>query len=513
MAVMLGRGCGSKLRGVSNLSHLLCQRPRHFAQPTPATHPHLMQPGEVTPGISSAEYVDRRQKLAESLPEGSLALFASTPIAYMSHDVPYFPHHQDTDLLYLCGLQEHSSILACVKPAAASGSAARWHLFVRPSDAREELWDGARAGVQGAQSFFLPEGAAHKLSEAPSVLQSELRGGGLINLFYEPSSNRELEAKLRPALRSSDGASLRTAQPARRLVHALRVRKTPAEVELMRDSGRIGSAAMRATMAASMDATRSGMTEAALAATFEFQIRAVGGAERLAYPSVVAGGTNATTLHYMHNNAPLRQGELLLMDAGASFHGYCSDVTRTWPLGGTFSPAQTALYNAVLDVNERIISHIGVLDSNGARPSLNALHSLSLQWPFEHLVDLGIVSRDDPQAAVRVQRYYPHAIGHYLGLDVHDTPSVDSGQRLVGGMVVTVEPGLYIPMDDMSAPPHFRGIGIRIEDDVLVPHAASQLAEVLSSHAPKRVADVEEMLALAAAGEREAGAAAAAAAL
>ena len=199
------------------------------------------------------------------------------------------------------------------------------------------------------------------------------------------------------------------------------------------------------------------------------------------------------------------------MDAGASLHGYCSDVTRTWPLGGTYSHAQRALYGAVLDVNERIIAHIGVLDRSGERPSLNALHRLSLQWTFEHLVDLGIISRDDPKAAMRVQRYYPHAIGHYLGLDVHDTPSVDSGQCLEGGMVVTVEPGLYIPLDDESAPPHFRGIGIRIEDDVFVPDSASQPAEVLTSNAPKRIADVEELLAaaLSAGGEGRAAAEAA----
>ena len=125
----------------------------------------------------------------------------------MAHDVAYFPHHQDTDLLYLSGLQEHTSLLACVKPTA-DAAAARWHLFVRPSNPEEELWDGARAGVHGAQAFFLPEGDAHAIDDAQAVLARELRGGALSNLFYQPTANKEMDAKLRPALLSTDGARL-----------------------------------------------------------------------------------------------------------------------------------------------------------------------------------------------------------------------------------------------------------------------------------------------------------------
>ena len=142
------------LRGVARRLVVSRSRGLHCAQPTPQTHPHIMRPGEVTPGISAREYEERRRNLAASLPAGSLALFPSSPQAFMAHDVAYFPHHQDTDLLYLSGLQEHTSMLACVKPTA-DAAAARWHLFVRPSNPEEELWDGARAGVHGAQAFFL----------------------------------------------------------------------------------------------------------------------------------------------------------------------------------------------------------------------------------------------------------------------------------------------------------------------------------------------------------------------
>lgn len=407
----------------------------------------------------------------------------------MAHDVAYSPHHQDTDLLYLCGLQEPQSLLACIKPP---GAAARWHLFVRPSCPNEELWDGARAGVSGARDFFLPEGDAHAIDDAARTLQLELGGGNLRSLLYDRHTNKEMDAKLRPTLLSADGTKLGGAQSPRRLVHSLRVRKSAAEISLMRRAGTVGAEAMANTMAASVHAATRGMTEASLAATFEFECKASGGAERLAYPCVVAGGASAVTLHYMHNNQPLVPGEMLLMDAGASLHGYCSDVTRTWPLGGTYSPAQRALYDAVLDVNERVIDAIA--SAHEKPTSLNALHRQSLLWTFEHLVDLGIVRRDDPHAAKRCQKYYPHAIGHWLGLDVHDTPAIDSSTRLEPGMVVTVEPGIYIPPDDLDAPEHFRGIGIRIEDDVLVSEGAAG-AEVLSAAAPKRADDVEAWLA------------------
>ena len=271
-------------------------------------------------------------------------------------------------------------------------------------------------------------------------------------------------------------------------MQGLRLRKSRAELELMRRSGIVGAESMNATMQSSMHAAAQGMMEATLAATFEFECR-LQGAERLAYPCVVAGGSNAVTLHYMHNNAVMSPSDLLLMDAGSSVHGYCSDVTRTWPLGGRFNDGQRALYEAVLDVNERVIEAC-VADG---RTSLNSLHRMSLHLMFEHMVQLGLLRREDADASRRCQRYFPHAIGHWLGLDVHDTPAIDSGLSLDEGMVVTVEPGIYIPADDERVPHWARGIGIRIEDDVLITEAGSS-PEVLTRHAPKRVDELEALL-------------------
>lgn len=451
-----------------------------------------MAAGEVTPGVSLTEYQARREAVAAELPPGSLALWPAAPQAFMAHDVPYIPYLQDTDLFYLCGFQEHSSLLACARPA---DSEAQWHLFVRPACEAEAVWDGRRAGVECAHSYFLPEGCAHSVEKISRVLEAELlpqaagaaprRTQGI--LFYEKKVNPLLDARLAPLLASAAKAAVRYASPAS-LVHPLRSVKSAAELELMRRSASVCTAAMRRTMMASREAAERGYTEASLSARFEFECR-VAGAERLAYPSVVAGGANAVTLHYMHNNAVLRPGQLLLMDAGASLHGYASDLTRTWPLSGTFTPAQRDLYAAVLDVNERVIEAC----RSDAGASIHSLHRLSVQWTYEHLLDLGVLSRDDPQALAKCQRYYPHNIGHFLGLDVHDTPSVGSGTRLQPGMVITVEPGLYFPEHEEALPEWCRGVGIRIEDDVVIGRAGEK-AEVLTADAPKTARDIEALL-------------------
>ena len=354
----------------------------------------------------------------------------------------------------------------------------------------QELWDGPRAGVQGAQRHFLPEGTAHALTSASEVLHAELHAEdhNVRALFYAPTANPVIDAMLRPMLDGAAPGRRLPAQAPARHVEPLRARKSEAEIALMRRSANVCADAMGATMQASLRAASGGLTESVLAAQFEFEVR-VAGAERLAYPCVVAGGANAVTLHYMHNNDVLRPESMVLMDAGCSLHGYCSDLTRTWPLDGTYSEGQRALYEAVLDVNERVIEAC-VADG---RASLHTLHRLSVQWTYEHLVRLGILQAGDRSGPARSLKYYPHAIGHWLGLDVHDTPSVSSSLLLEPGMVVTVEPGLYFPADDPQLPEWCRGIGIRIEDDVLI-NPAGQPPEVLTRNAPKRPDDVEALM-------------------
>ncbi|KAL1527028.1 hypothetical protein AB1Y20_015715 [Prymnesium parvum] len=469
-------------------------RTRPIAQPLAATHPHLMSAGETTPGVSADEYSARRRALAEALPPGGLALFPSAAPAYMSHDVqlPYYP---DSDLFYLCGFAEQAALLACVAPRAAAAPP-RWLLFVRPSCAEEEVWDGARAGVDGARTHILPDGAVHPLEAAARVLCAEVSRGDVGALLCDEARRGDAgarrDARLAPVLAQvleACGAAAVPRLSARALVHSLRVRKSAAERSLMAASAALCARAFGEVMRASVGAAARGATEGVLAAHFEFSAR-LEGAERLAYPCVVAGGENAVTLHYMHNNAVLSPGSMLLMDAGASYHSYCSDITRTWPLNGRFDAAQRALYEAVLDVNQRCIEAVRA----DGQTSLASLHATSVQLTLEHLISLGILRRDDRQAYAKCQRYYPHAIGHWLGLEVHDCPTVGSNQPLQEGMVITIEPGLYFPRDDPELPDWCKGIGIRIEDDVLV-NAPGTSATVLTHAAPKQPADIEEMLA------------------
>lgn len=476
----MSRAALRRIRALSSLS----SRTRRVGQPLAATHPHLVAQGELTPGISAAEYAGRRSALAAALPDGVLALFPSAALAYMAHDVP-FPFHQSADFHYLCGVAEPSSLLACVK---GTGGRTRWHLFVRPSDPAVEAWDGPRAGVDGAAEIFLPEGDAHAISAAGAVLVRELDACGAGGrLLHDAPPNAPLPPMLGPLLEAARQRGFGIGSAAHH-VHPLRVRKSAGEAALMRRSARLAAAAFRRVMEGSIGATRRGATEAALASAFEHGVR-IGGAERLAYPCVVAGGPNAVALHYMFNNSQLRSGELLLMDAGCSLHGYASDITRTWPLGGRFSAAQRDLYEAVLDVNRRCIA---AARADGTT-CLSGLHRQSVRWTYENLVALGIVRSGEPGAEGRVQRYYPHAIGHWLGIDVHDTPSVNAGTPLEPSMALTIEPGLYFGEDDERVPAHFRGIGIRIEDDLLL--AADGTAEVLTSDAPKDVEAVERLLA------------------
>lgn len=441
----------AQLRGRARGQHSLA-----IAQPTPETHPHLMKQGEVTPGVTLLEYAQRRAALATSLPSGSVALFPSAPLAYMSHDVPY-PYHQSPDVHYLCGFQEANCLLACAKPQASAGETA-WHLFVQPSDPAQALWDGPRAGIAGASRHILPDGEVHPIGLAPRVLigitEAVSASVALVPVSTDapPSARLLFDAAVNPAITKSLGLLMEECVglqlpvlPVAPYTQRLRLRKSAAEVALMRRAGDATAEAFIETMGASAAAAaRGGELEALLAARFEYETKRRG-AGRLAYPCVVASGERAVILHYMHNNAVLVPGDLLLMDAGASFGGYCADITRTWPLSGTFSPAQRDIYNAVLGVNEAVIAAVRADGST----SLQDLHLLSLRLTHEALVAIGVLRAGE---AHRVPLYYPHAIGHYLGLDVHDTPLASQTQPLVPGMVLTVEPGLYFPLDDERLP-------------------------------------------------------------
>ncbi|XP_017576113.1 xaa-Pro aminopeptidase 3 isoform X2 [Pygocentrus nattereri] len=455
---------------------------RYLGQPSPYTHPHLIKYGEVTPGLTQMEFELRRQRLAslieahaERLSGSSRAadsahvvIVLSHPIRYMTNDIPY-PFHQNQDFLYLTGILEPDSALVMFGSRRPDQAI----LFMPRRDPARELWDGPRSGRDGAAALTGLE-RVHCIEELGMVLKS-LKGGTVWYDGSQPCHPRLHQTHVRPLLET--GAVARSLRP---LTHSLRAIKSPAEVELMKGAGRITAQAFKKTMAI----CRGDIDEALIYAKFDFECRAHG-ANFLAYPPVVAGGNRANTLHYINNNQIIKDGEMVLLDGGCEHYGYVSDVTRTWPVNGKFSEAQRELYEAVLEVQLACLS----LSSPGV--SLDHIYSTMLTLLAKQLRELRVLphSANDADAIKAARRYCPHHVGHYLGMDVHDTPELSRSQPLQPGMAVTIEPGLYFSEDDESCPERFRGLGVRIEDDVVIQEHGGPL--ILSENTPKTVLDVE----------------------
>ncbi|XP_014048616.1 xaa-Pro aminopeptidase 3 isoform X3 [Salmo salar] len=395
--------------------------PRYLGQLSPFTHPHFIKNGEVTPGLTQTEFDLRRQRLASLIevqadrlgPTASsnkhLVIVLSHPIRYMTNDIPY-PFHQNQDFLYLTGILEPDSALVL----CGTGRPDQAILFVPRRDPARELWDGPRSGKDGAAALTGVE-RVHCTEELGLVLKS-LKGSTVWYDGSKPCHPGLHQNHVRPLLEG--GPMVHSLRP---LTHSLRALKSPAEVALMKEAGRITA----------------------------------------------------------------QNGEMVLLDGGCEYFCYVSDITRTWPVNGKFSPAQAELYEAVLEVQKACLS----LCSPGV--SLDHIYSTMLALLGRQLRQLGIVkgSTSDADALKAARRYCPHHVGHYLGMDVHDTPELSRSQPLQPGMAITIEPGLYICEDDDQVPERFRGLGVRIEDDVVIQDEINPL--ILSSDTPKTIADVE----------------------
>ncbi|RHZ79599.1 hypothetical protein Glove_143g30 [Diversispora epigaea] len=451
-------------RSFSTPATLTPAESRLFGQPTPKTHPHLMKPGEITPGISAIEYELRRTTLMKKLPENSVAISLGYRTRYMSNKV-FYPFHQNTDFFYLCGFNEPDAAIVLEKNNTRRGY--KMTMFVPPKNRSVEMWDGPRTGVLGAVDIF---GADEAMESARfnSKIKEIIKNYKEVYIDLPPRTN----------ILSTDNVqkniSRTHVKPLSKLIQDLRIIKSDSEIALMKKAGEITGNAFIQTM----KFTKPGILEHDLYAKMDFECR-MRGAPFLAYVPVVAGGINALTLHYVRNDMKLRDYDLVLMDAGGEYHGYASDVTRTWPVNGKFTTAQKELYEVVLNINRHCIN----LCTEAKDISLNGIHEISVQIMKEELQKLGfnIVEGDVDHIL------YPHHVGHYLGLDVHDTHDLDRSRRLLHGMVITIEPGIYVPPND-AYPEKYHGIGIRIEDNVLVGRTDPI---VLSSIAPKEIVDIE----------------------
>jgi len=402
------------------------------------------------------------KKFIDAMDENSIAIIPAAHEATRSYDTEY-KFRQDSDFWYLTGFPEPDAI-AVIDPKAKKP----YTLYVRPRDLEMETWFGRRQGVEGAvknynadQSFSIDRFAA----DMAKLLD------GHDKLYYRFAVDKALDQQILQYLSGQRVRRLKTAYPPHTIsdptpiIGDMRLHKTDKEVALMQRSADI---AVEAHVLA-MKKVKPGMNEAQVESLMEAYMRDKG-ASGVAYNSIIGGGDNATILHYVENNMPLKDGDLILIDAGAEYEGYASDITRTFPINGKYSKAQREVYDVVLDVQNQCIEYTKTGNTVKAR------QEFSIELLTEGMKKLGLLKGKTKDLIKKktYMKYYMHGVGHYLGLDVHDAGRyfVDQTARhsrpFAPGMVLTVEPGLYIPPDDKSAPTKYRGIGIRIEDDVLV---------------------------------------------
>lgn len=440
-------------------------------QPTPDTHPQLLAPGEITPGLTAAEYSQRRATLASLMPANSFAVVPGAAAQYMVGLIPH-PFRQDADFRYLTGVLQ-KSVVAVVESSSRGGG---FTLFVPDEDIRREAWEAAPISCRAAVELFGADNA-HPMSQFAVRMQHMTASAS--SVLLDMDRNKGQLARDTPALRKA--MDLGQTRPLESLMHRIRWAKSAAEVDLMQASASATAAAMRECMQMS----HPGVIEHQLATTFEYRCK-MAGAQRNAFPCVVAGGADSLVVHYLRNDKAVLDGQLLLMDAGCERHGYASDVTRCWPVSGCFSPEQAAVYQVVQDAHRQCVDY--------CRPghTLRELHNLSINLLSEGLADLGLCRGMGPATIARdaYSTFYPHSVGHYLGCDVHDTALIGHDKPFEPGVVLAVEPALYIP-NDPEKYGSLAGIGIRLEDDV---HISAEGPVILSRDVPMAMSEIEEIV-------------------
>lgn len=431
--------------------------------------------------IAVAEFARRRRELMRMAGEDAALVVAAAPQRMRNADAPW-PYRQDSDFHYLTGFPEPDAVLALL-PGRARGEVV---LFCRERDPQRERLDGPRIGPDDAAARYGLDDA-FPVEDIDDILPGMLEGRA--RLYCHFGRENEFDAQLlrwMRRLRSSRGASVvpREFVALGHLLHELRLYKSPAELALMRRAAKVAADAQLAALRAA----RPGAAEYEVEAALLHALRANGAVP--SYPPTVAAGANACVLHYTANRGKLARGDLLLIDAGAEIECYASDVTRTWPIGGSYPRERRALYEVVLEAQQAAIDEVR------AGRAFTAAHEAATRVIVAGLCALKLIP-GSARAALKsgdYQRYFPHKTGHWIGLDVHDVGDYrvdDEPRMLEPGMVVTVEPGLYIPPDDTTVPAKWRGLGIRIEDDVAV---TARGQEVLTAALPKDVAAVEALL-------------------
>ena len=427
--------------------------------------------------MDKKEYLNRREKLFETIGDG-VAILPAYDYKTMSNDVHY-EFRQQSDFLYFTGFDEPNSVALF-----EGGNEKKYTLFVPKKDKNFEIWNGRRHGVEGAIQKF---GA----DEAFQIEEFEEKFKGIVkkyeNVSFPKGENTKIENLVKSVISNISKSKKNQGQDPINItdltydLHKIRLIKSEYELNIIRKSAEISSNAM----ILGMKVTRVGMKESDVEAVIEYQY-AKYGAVRPAYPSIVGAGENATILHYIKNNDYLKDNDLLLIDAGAEYLGYASDITRTWPINGKFTNEQREIYEIVLKCQKICIEAVkpGV--------TINILQKIAVEEISKGLLKLGLLEGDLSTIIheEKYKRYFMHGIGHFLGLDVHDTSMLGRDYELTENSYITIEPGIYIPNEE-DIPKAYRGIGIRIEDDILVTMDGN---ENITKEVPKEIDEIESIV-------------------
>ncbi|MBA6413529.1 Xaa-Pro aminopeptidase [Parahaliea sp. F7430] len=433
--------------------------------------------------IGKAEYARRRKRLMALMEPNSIAIIPSAKEQVRSRDTEY-PFRQDSDFYYLSGFVEPQSVLVLI-PEREHGE---FVMFCREREPQQELWNGRRYGPQGVCEHFAADDA-FPIGDIDDILPGLIEGRERV--YYSMGRSASFDQQVMTWVNHIRARASTGAVPPGELtdldhmLHDLRLIKSAAELRVMREAAEITARAH----CRAMQFCQPGVFEYQLEAEILHEF-AMAGARHPAYTTIVGGGANGCILHYVENTAKLRRDDLVLIDAGCELEGYAADVTRTFPVSGKFNDHQRALYEVVLAAQEAAFAAI--------RPGnhWNQSHDATVQVITEGLVELGLL-QGDVQTLIEEGAYrdfYMHRAGHWLGLDVHDVGGyrVDEAWRVLEpGMVMTVEPGIYVAPDNTSVAEHWRGIGIRIEDNVVV---TSTGCEITTSAVPRTVADIEALM-------------------
>ncbi len=422
-----------------------------------------------------SEYAIRQEKLLESLPESSIVIIPTNEQKIRSNDVG-FPFRANSYMLYLCGWEEDEGIFVAHNQNVEGNSI----LFVPPRDTKKEIWEGIRIGVDGAKSW--PVSDTYSLDDFESKILEMCKH---FNHIYTISGVSKSMDKI-----FSEFDDISDPRP---IIDTMRRVKTANEIKYMQEAATIGSQAHEMAMQYSFP----GIGEWEIQSSVESHF--MNSKSTWSFPSIVGGGSNATILHYKSNNCTVKDGDLVLVDAGCEIYGYASDITRTWPINGKFSEPQREIYQIVLEAEKAGI------DACRVGNPWSHMHQVVSQIIAQGLIDLGILDCDldealgDPDSLDGPFRnFFMHGTGHFLGLDVHDVGGGRQGDpgapsTLEHGMVLTIEPGLYFAdwRGDIVIPERYSGIGIRIEDDVLVTNDGPV---VLSRSCPKEISEIEKIV-------------------